>query len=59
MALARNSYTYKQQERYEEALKYYQALMKSYPETKYKKEVDKFYEEIQENLKESTEAVSK
>jgi len=57
--LANNSIITKQKERYREALKYYEALMKSYPETKYKKEVDDFYEKIQEELELPSEAVSK
>ena len=51
MTLANNSIFTKQEERYQEALKYYQALMKSYPDTKYKKEAEGFYEKIQEELK--------
>lgn len=59
MTLANNSIITKQKERYREALKYYQALIKSYPDTKYRKEVDDFYEKIQEELQLPTEAVSK
>lgn len=59
MTLANNSIITKQKERYREALKYYEALMKSYPDTKYKKEVDDFYEKIQEELQLPSEAVSK
>ncbi len=59
MTLAKNSIFTKQEERYQEALKYYQALMKSYPETKYKKEAQDFYEKIQEELKLPVEADSK
>ncbi len=59
MTLANNSIFTKQEERYREALKYYQALMKSYPDTKYKKEAEDFYEIIQEELKIPTEATAK
>jgi outer membrane protein assembly factor BamD len=59
MTLANNSIITKQEERYREALKYYQALMKSYPDTKYKKEAQNFYETIQEELKLPVEADSK
>jgi outer membrane protein assembly factor BamD len=59
MTLADNSIFTKQEERYREALKYYQALMKSYPDTKYKKEAQDFYEKIQEELKLPEEADSK
>ena len=59
MALADNSYTFRQQERYREALKYYQALMKSYPDTKYKKKTQDFYEKIQKALQLPDEATSK
>jgi len=59
MTLANNSIFTKQEERYREALKYYQALMKSYPDTKYKKEAQEFYETIQEELKLPEEADSK
>ena len=59
MTLANNSIITKQEERYREALKYYQALMKSYPETKYKKEAEDFYEKIQEELEMPAEATTK
>jgi len=59
MTLANNSIFTKQEERYREALKYYQALMKSYPDTKYKKEAQDFYKTIQEELKLPVEADSK
>lgn len=50
MTLANNSFVTRQEERYREALKYYQALMKSYPDTKYKKEAEEFHKRIQEQL---------
>lgn len=59
MTLADNSISFRQKERYEEALKYYQALMRSYPDTKYKKEAEDFYQTIQEELQLSEEAASK
>ena len=59
MSLANNSTIFKQKERYEEALKYYQALMKSYPDTKYKKEAQDFYEKIQEKLQLPEEEAAK
>lgn len=59
MTLANNSIVTKQEERYQEALKYYQALIKSYPDTKYKKEAEKFYETIQEELQLSSETATK
>ena len=59
MTLANNSTLFRQEERYKEALKYYQALMKSYPDTKYKKEAAKYYEKIQEELNKSAEAATR
>ena len=59
MTLANNSTVFRQEERYQEALKYYQALMKSYPDTKYKKEAEDFYKKIQEELQLPEEAASK
>ncbi|MEM1257796.1 MAG: outer membrane protein assembly factor BamD [Bacteroidota bacterium] len=59
MTLAGNSIVTKQEERYREALKYYQALIKSYPDTKYKKEAEGFYERIQEVLEIPAEATAK
>ncbi|NJB35870.1 outer membrane protein assembly factor BamD [Croceivirga sp. JEA036] len=59
MTLAENSVAAKQEERYQEALDYYKALLKSYPETKYKKEVDKFYEVLKEELNLEQEEVAK
>ncbi|MEM8926885.1 MAG: outer membrane protein assembly factor BamD [Bacteroidota bacterium] len=59
MTLAGNSIVTKQEERYREALKYYQALIKSYPDTKYKKEAEEFYERIQEVLEIPAEATAK
>lgn len=59
MSLARNSTVFRKAERYQDALKYHQALMKSYPETKYKKEANDYYEIIQRELKLPEEAVSK
>ena len=59
MTLARNSTSFKQEERYKEALRYYEALIKSYPETKYKKEASSYYETIQKQLKLPVEATSK
>lgn len=60
MSLAQNSITVKQEERYEEALRYYQLLVKSYPDTKYKQEAEDFYNTIQEELQASpVEAPSK
>lgn len=59
MTLAENSVDARKEERYEEALDYYKALLKSYPETKYKKEVDKFYEVLKEELNLEQEEVAK
>ena len=59
MTLANNSTFTKQEERYEEALKYYQALMKAYPDTKHKKEADKYYATIQKELKLSEQEATK
>lgn len=59
MTLAQNSTSFRQKERYEAALKYYQALMKSYPETKYLKQAKKYHERIQEQLALPVEAASK
>ncbi len=59
MTLAQNSIFTKQEERYQEALRYYNLLMKSYPDTKYKKEAAKMYKIIQEELKLPEEAATK
>jgi len=58
MTLAKNSTQFKQVERYQQALEYYQALMKSYPDTKYKKEVQNFYKTIQKELELPEEAAT-
>jgi len=58
MTLAKNSTQFKQDERYQQALEYYQALMKSYPDTKYKKEVQNFYKTIQKELELPEEAAT-
>ena len=60
ITLAQNSIEFRQKERYEEALVYYRALMKSYPETKYQKEVRRYFEILQQKLElPNEEAVSK
>ncbi len=59
ITLAQNSTSGRQKERYEEALVFYRALMKSYPETKYKKEASNYFRLIQEALELPEEAVSK
>lgn len=59
MTLAKNSTQFRQGERYQQALEYYQALMKSYPDTKYKKEAQNFYKTIQKELELPETATSK
>ena len=59
MTLAKNSTIQKQEKRYIEAQKYYQALMKSYPDTKYKKEVADIYKKIKKGLELPEEKTSK
>jgi len=57
--LAQNSTDYKQKERYEQANTYYLALMKSYPQTKFLKEVEGLHRRIQRELGTTEEAPSK
>ena len=60
VTLAQNSTEFRQKDRFEEALGYYRALMKSYPETKYLKEASRYFEIIQKELElPDEEAVSK
>lgn len=59
VTLARNSTVNKLEERYTEALEYYNALMKAYPETEFKKEAEKLYQYIKDGLNLEEEEVSK
>lgn len=56
--LAENSFETRQKERFEEAKTYYDALMKSYPDTKYGKKVENFKKRIEQELTEA-KALSK
>ncbi|NNC35439.1 MAG: outer membrane protein assembly factor BamD [Croceitalea sp.] len=58
MNLAENSTLDRKAERYETALTYYRALMKSYPETEYAKKANGYFETIQKELNKA-QALSK
>lgn len=57
--LAENSILQRQQERYTEAKTYYEALMKSYPETKFLKKAENFKEKIDKALVRVEETLAK
>lgn len=57
--LAENSTLQRQPERYKEAKSYYDALMKSYPETKFLKKAENFNKKIIEELSKVEETLSK
>ncbi|MDT0607272.1 outer membrane protein assembly factor BamD [Croceitalea rosinachiae] len=57
--LAENSIQQRQPERYEEAKTYYEALMKSYPETKFAKKAENFNDKIVKELNKVEETLSK
>ncbi|MEN1784797.1 MAG: outer membrane protein assembly factor BamD [Bacteroidota bacterium] len=59
VTLATNSTAIKKTERFKEALEYHEALLRTYPETKYKDKAKDFYEIIQEELKQSEETATK
>lgn len=60
ITLAQNSTQSRQKERFEEALVYYRAFMKSYPDTKYQKEASRYFEILQQALElPAEESVSK
>lgn len=60
ITLAQNSTESRQKDRYEEALVHYRALMKSYPDTKYLKEANRYFTILQQELElPEEEAVSK
>ncbi|MDT0621800.1 outer membrane protein assembly factor BamD [Croceitalea vernalis] len=59
MNLAQNSITSRQPERYQEAREYYNALMKSYPETKFLKKAESFNDKIKKELNEVEETLTK
>ncbi|MET1259669.1 outer membrane protein assembly factor BamD [Flagellimonas sp. DF-77] len=58
-SLAQNSTEQRKKERYEEANEYYQALMKSYPETKFSRQAANLYKRIKRELDIKEEEVSK